>query len=176
MSCAEKSWRLTRELRRQFRGSIFNAFLASTQWPSSVAGCRAVESLGRTYAKKLKIAHFAGPRSGVPKLQGNRLRVQAPAQYRRFPPAATRGRYPTVHCQKSTDAIVTRIQLRQRQENLLRWRRPTKQGPDPCQNFGPALHKFAGPKLGPKTAPETGPPLLRDKARSEFGDLFWSQN
>ncbi len=58
MSCAEKSWRLTRELRRQFWGSIFNAFLASTQWPSSVAGCRAVESLGRTYAQKLKIAHL----------------------------------------------------------------------------------------------------------------------
>ena len=40
-----------------------------------------------------------------------------------------------------------------------------KQGPDSGQNFGPALHKFADPKLGPKTVPETGRRSLAGPSR-----------
>ena len=151
MNCAEKACALKPELRHQFWGSIFSTFLALAPWLSSVAGCRFTRTAYSAH-KRPEGCPFARPLFWGAKI------TRKPASYRRFPPSATTMALPNNTCPKNTHAIITRARAPTAQrkpcETALSY---TKQGPDPCQNFRPALHNFAGPFWAPKLNPKTSP-------------------
>ena len=182
MSCAEKSLRLKPELRRQFWGSIFSPFLASAPWPSSVAGFRFLDSLEhsleRTYSahKIPEGCPFARPCFGVPKSHGNQLRAKVPRSTEDSHLLPRPWHYPTIHCPKNTGAIITRTRAPTAQRKPCEIALSYQAGPGSLPKFRASPIQVRGAKTGPQNSARNWTPLLRDKARSEFGDPFWCQN